>query len=366
MTMPQNLPSIPTALRPRTFFVVCLGLTASILLPLLPALITGAILAFLTEPFAGFLQRNFSAKQGSLKATSLSVLAMTLIIACILLPFAFVLVGTLERVTASIKILSTGSVGALIQNWASQLAAIPEKLSIPIDSEQITHLLTQAAQNSLAMVGKFTGDLLSQIPGAALFATLTVISWGYFLWQGKALRVQTLRYLIPWAHERRLIRQTFASLLKTLVAANLLVSLIQALIILIFLVSTQVPHPLLWSALAFFASFVPVVGTLPITLGSALWCWTVEGSPTKAIALIICAFVAGSSDNVLRPLLSRGSGQLDPFWLFLAIVGGLSQFGMAGLLLGPLALTLCIASAVALREALKSERNRENINAKSS
>jgi predicted PurR-regulated permease PerM len=361
-----TLPSAPPVVRPRLFFIAFVLLTVSILQPLLPALITGAIFAFLTEPFAGFLHKKFLAKRGSLKATILSVIAMFLIIAGILLPFTFVVVGTLERVAASIRILSTGTVSTIVKNWASQLAAIPENLSIPINSEQISNLLTQAAQNSLTMVGKFTGDLLSQMPGAVWFAVLTVISWGYFLWQGRILRVEILRYLIPWAPERLLIRQTFASLLKTLVAANLLVSLIQALIILVFLASTGVPHALLWSALAFFASFIPVVGTLPITLGAALWCWTADGSPAKAIALVVCAFVAGSSDNVLRPLLSRGSGQLDPFWLFLAIMGGLSQFGIAGLLLGPLALTLCIASAVALREALKSERNRENINAQSS
>lgn len=365
MQTPNSVPPI-TALRPRVFFIFFFLLTASVLLPLLPGLLTGALLAFLTEPFAGFLHRKFTAKRGTLRATGLSVIAMVLIIAGILLPFTFVVVGTLERITASIKVLSTGTVSALVKTWATQLAAIPENLSIPIDREQISNLLTQAAQNSLAMVGKLTGDMLSQMPGAVWFAILTLISWGYFLWQGRILRVQILRYLIPWAGERMLIRQTFASLLKTLVAANLLVSLIQALIILIFLVSTQVPHALLWSALAFFASFIPVVGTVPITLGSALWCWTAEDSPARATALIVCAFIAGSSDNVLRPLLSRGSGQLDPFWLFLAIMGGLSQFGAAGLLVGPLALTLCIASAVALRGALKSERNRENINAQSS
>lgn len=356
----------PTVLRSRIFFVFFLLLTTAILLPLLPALITGSILAFLTEPFAGFLHRKFHARRGTLKATSLSLVAMGLIIAGILLPFTFVVFGTLERVAASIRILSTGTVASIVKNWASQLAAIPERLSIPIDREQISDLLTHAAQNSLAVAGKVTGDMLSQMPGAVWFAVLTVISWGYCLWQGRIIRVELLRYLIPWARERQLIRHTFASLLKTLVAANLLVSLIQALIILVFLAATSVPHALLWSSLAFFASFVPVIGTLPITLGSALWCWTAEDSVARAITLVICAFVAGGSDNVLRPLLARGSGQLDPFWLFLAIMGGLTQFGMAGFLVGPLSLTLCMASAIALREAIKSERNRKTINAQSS
>jgi predicted PurR-regulated permease PerM len=138
------------------------------------------------------------------------------------------------------------------------------------------------------------------------------------------------------------------------VAANLLVSLIQAVIVGVFLAAAGVPHALLWTSLSFFASFVPVVGTLPVTLGSALWCWTVDDSLAKTIAMLVCALIAGTADNVLRPLLARGSGEIDSFWLFLAIMGGLGQFGVAGFILGPLALALCLASAGALRLALKN------------
>lgn len=357
---------LSAVLRSRVFFGIFLLLTLAILSPLLPALLSGAILAFLTEPLANYLHKKFKARRHSLKANSLSLLSILIILAGGLLPFSFVVIGTLERITASIRVLSTGTVTDIVKRWATELSAIPEIIPIPIDREQITNLLTHAAQNSLSWVGRVTGDLLSQMPGAVWFAVLSVITWGYCLWRGRALRVEMLRYVIPWPRERLLIRKTFASLLKSLVAANLLVSLIQALIILVFLVATGVPHALLWSSLALFASFVPVVGTLPITLGSALWCWTAGESPAKAITLLVAAIVAGSADNILRPLLARGSGQLDPFWLFLAIMGGLTQFGVAGFLIGPLALTLCMASAAALREAIKTARIRKNSNAQSS
>lgn len=339
--------------RPRIFFLCCGFATVWTLLPLLPAFLTGAVLAFLTEPVTRIVHRHFKAARSSAKATLLSLSTMLLIVGLFLLPFTMVVVGTLERVSASVRALAgEGFVQQFIQNWVPKLQLLPERFALPMRPEQLSSILTEAAQKALVWVGNTTGDLVAQAPSAVFFATLALFSWGYFLWKGPWLRIVVLRYLMPWPTERALLRHTFASLLKSLVAANILVSLIQAAIIGIFLGSTGVPHALLWTSFSFFASFIPVVGTLPVTLGSALWCWTVDASPFKAIALIVCAFIAGTVDNFLRPFLARGTGALDSFWLFLAIFGGLAQFGAAGFILGPLALALCLASAAMLRESV--------------
>jgi predicted PurR-regulated permease PerM len=46
--------------------------------------------------------------------------------------------------------------------------------------------------------------------------------------------------------------------------------------------------------------------------------------------------VVGSIDNFLRPFLMRCSAGMSPFWIFMAILGGVQLFGLAGLLYGPL------------------------------
>ena len=39
----------------------------------------------------------------------------------------------------------------------------------------------------------------------------------------------------------------------------------------------------------------------------------------------------------------RGGGGLSPFYVFLAVMGGLQYFGLPGLLYGPLILTFAVA-----------------------
>ena len=48
----------------------------------------------------------------------------------------------------------------------------------------------------------------------------------------------------------------------------------------------------------------------------------------------------GTLDNVLRPFLVGGGEEMSFFWLVFAVVGGLEVFGIKGLLLGPLILSL--------------------------
>ena len=49
----------------------------------------------------------------------------------------------------------------------------------------------------------------------------------------------------------------------------------------------------------------------------------------------ICGAVAGVADNIVRPLLLRNRTQLNELLLFIGVLGGLSVFGLLGLVVGP-------------------------------
>jgi predicted PurR-regulated permease PerM len=51
--------------------------------------------------------------------------------------------------------------------------------------------------------------------------------------------------------------------------------------------------------------------------------------------MIICGAVAGIADNIVRPLLLRNRTQLNELLLFIGVLGGLSVFGLLGLVVGP-------------------------------
>ncbi|HEV8266677.1 MAG TPA: AI-2E family transporter, partial [Thermoanaerobaculia bacterium] len=60
------------------------------------------------------------------------------------------------------------------------------------------------------------------------------------------------------------------------------------------------------------------------------------------------------ADNVLKPLLIRGAGELDTLVVFLGVFGGLSAFGLLGLFIGPITLAVAIMLLQVLRTSARA------------
>ena len=68
------------------------------------------------------------------------------------------------------------------------------------------------------------------------------------------------------------------------------------------------------------------------------------GNTFAGVGLLLWGITAvGLVDNFLGPRLVGRGMQLHPLAVFIAVLGGLSFFGPLGFLLGPLALSICLA-----------------------
>lgn len=130
-----------------------------------------------------------------------------------------------------------------------------------------------------------------------------------------------------------------------------LTSLAQAVITTGAFLALGVPRPFALGIFAFFASFVPILGSslvwAPVALGLAA-----TGHVGKGIAMAVVGTLAAGVDYVLRPLAARwASLEMHGAVLLFSMLGGAAMFGPSGLLLGPLVTRLAIEAASALREA---------------
>jgi predicted PurR-regulated permease PerM len=68
------------------------------------------------------------------------------------------------------------------------------------------------------------------------------------------------------------------------------------------------------------------------------------GTWTKSVGLLLfCVLIIGSVDNLLKPMLMRGTRSTPTVLVLLAILGGISYFGMIGFILGPFVLSLLLS-----------------------
>ena len=101
-----------------------------------------------------------------------------------------------------------------------------------------------------------------------------------------------------------------------------------------------IPNVLFWGTLTALFSLVPLVGTALVWLPWALYLFA-TGSTTRAIVLVVLSIVfVGGIDNVLRPALIEGKTRMHTLLVFFSIMGGISYFGIVGMVVGPIIMAL--------------------------
>jgi predicted PurR-regulated permease PerM len=92
------------------------------------------------------------------------------------------------------------------------------------------------------------------------------------------------------------------------------------------------------------AATVPLLGS-PLGWVPAVVYLFLQGREGPAIGLLLyCLVIVSGSDNVVKPLLLRGSANIHPLLGFLSILGGVLAFGLPGFLIGPVVLSLVLSA----------------------
>ena len=324
--------------------------------PLLMPVFLGALVAILLFPFVDFLEkRRFPA--------SISVVLVTLgVTFLVLVPSAFMVfygaraaadqLGGLGQLTGRIA-----GVDDLIQKFVNTkffARAIQPAVNIMLEeSADITPYLKEGAQILGVKVGSSLGLFVTQIPRFLIGLAIMVISLFFFLLDGKKLISVLRKYSFFSPKETDSLIEAFGSMCRSVIFATLISGLFQALTFSITCLFFGVGNFVLILLSVFFSSFIPLVGTTPVTMGVAVVQF-LEGRTAVGIALVLVGLVVSSLDNLIRPLILRGAGNLHPLLAFVATFGGLETFGIPGLFLGPIVAGMFV---VVLRILFKFEES---------
>ena len=111
-----------------------------------------------------------------------------------------------------------------------------------------------------------------------------------------------------------------------------------------------VPSPVVWGLVTGLCSLIPIVGTT-VVWGPAAVIFFITGHPWKGVILLAWgAAVVGQIDNVVRPYVISGRAKMHPLLVFLALLGGVKAFGVLGLFIGPVVVSLTLVVFEMLRE----------------
>lgn len=327
--MNRNDRWLGTALRV-TPFLVFLWMVRSLLV----AVALGALFALLLFP----LKRRL-AKRGPRSARA-APLVLT-IGALVLVVIPFVLVAA--RVVVAAQAFLSGGVQDVVGRVQTFLdkhfAGIIEKLGVPIESVRSGAL--DVAQQVTTSIATFASGVAVSLPAQVVDIFLFVLALYFFLRDGPGLLRWMMR-LAPFPAED--VEELFESVRRTVhgaIMGQLATSLVQGGLSLIALHVFEVPGALILGVLATLLSVLPLVGTMPVTVGAAIYLLA-AGRPGAALGMGVAAVVIGLSDNVVRPWVQSADTRMHPLMTLLAIFGGLELMGAAGVFLGPVIAAMAV------------------------
>jgi len=113
---------------------------------------------------------------------------------------------------------------------------------------------------------------------------------------------------------------------------------------------TGLRAPLLWGVVAMVFSFVPLVGPILVWLPGAV-VLALHAAWGKSILLFLWgAVLVSGADYLIRPKFAGGSKDANTLLVLLAFFGGVKAFGVIGIFVGPVILSVIVALLRMVRE----------------
>lgn len=314
------------------FFLV---LSLLVLRPFAYALILAAVFAVIFQPlYKKILVRVYRQKW---LAAGLTII---ILIIFILLPLTFLIFQIFQE-AQGLYISLVNGLGD--RNWLDFWPDLDQKLrtSSPLLSN-FSLDLDQYLENILKFIVQNLGTVFSNLAKILVSLFIFLITFFFLLKDGENLK-QKIIHLSPLSKDDdEIIIKKIKLAINSIIKGSLFIAVLQGISSSIGFIIFGVPNPIIWGTTATVGALIPGVGTTIILTPAIIYLY-LTGQTINALGLLIWGVLAvGLIDNFLGPrFISKGVG-LHPLLVLLSVLGGLSLFGPAGFVLGPLIVTLSI------------------------
>ncbi|MEO6951525.1 MAG: AI-2E family transporter [Polyangia bacterium] len=329
------------------FAILALAIMAWVAKPVGVGIFIGALTAFMIQPLYALLGRRFKRPW---VAQVLSLAIATLVVLGIVAGVVAVFVS--RGTVMGSDLLSALEPGGKLRDY---LGVLNEKLSpLGIHTDKIADKLREAASSIAAYAASVATTIAGQTFHAILTFFFVLLTANHVLASGKELDA-FMEDISPLSrqHTRSLIAE-MRKVGKATLLGSVVTGLAQGLLAYGVFAVTRLPEALFFGVATAVASLLPGVGTMLVWVPAGAYL-IASGHVGMGILELVAStlLVIGFCDYVLRPRLIGGES-MPTLLTFAALFGGLEAFGLVGLLMGPLLMSVAVAVLRLYRDDLKS------------
>lgn len=300
------------------------------------------------------LNRRLERQWGRTLATSVTTagVALILVVPVLLLATLFVREGI--QATRDVQAaLAAGGYGWFNRAWEWLTSHVAQQDS----SIDLSGLVRQGASRLGEYMASQLGAVLRNIVAFLFELFVMIFALFFFLRDAKAI-MDRVRLFLPFEEtmRERMLAEAhdliFASVTTSLVIAAVQGAICGGAFAIVGLASA-----LFWGVLMAFLSLLPVVGAWPVWIPAAIWLLSTGHAGRAIVLIVICGGIGSTIDNILRPILLGGRSSLNGLLVFISVLGGITVFGVLGLILGP----VVVATAVGILDVYSGKDSKHRV-----
>lgn len=288
--------------------------------PFVNEILLGIILGYIFHPFYKKINLKLNNKYAS------SAITIILILIIIITPIILLTNAIIKESVLIYKSDALEKISDFTLKTFGQDAAVNQYLEKPI--EIFVGYIHNIATN-------FIISLPSKV--LAFFIMLFIIF--YTLTHGE-IYLKQIKKLIP-LKEKEVIIDSIGRMTQNLIYGLFLIAIIELIITVIGFKIVGVSTPILWGIIIGILAFIPILGPAIIWVPFAIIEF-VNANPGKAVGILVIGIILSIIDNFLRPHIMGAKANIHPIIALIGVLGGLKLFGMGGIIIGPLLLSLLI------------------------
>ncbi|MDP3733679.1 MAG: AI-2E family transporter [Nanoarchaeota archaeon] len=321
------------------FFII---LTFFVIKPIFLSIFVGALFAYIFNPVYSFILQKTSKTNNQKIAVAFLVCGLVLLI--LVVP-AFFLVKSLVKESYALFILGKQKLAVgLFSDCTNYFCETIKDLG---QNPNVYFQIQEVLKTATNWVIQRGSTFLISVPRMILNTFIAFFTMFYFLKDGDIFVKRLGDFLSMGEGKYSFIIGRLKEITHGIVYGYLLVALIQGILGALGFLVFGIQSPLFWGLLMALFALIPSLGTGIIWLPASVILF-LEGvfqdsnsMMIKGIALFVySAIIVGGIDNILKPKLVGDKAKIHPAIVMIGILGGIFFFGVWGVILGPLILSL--------------------------
>ena len=224
--------------------------------------------------------------------------------------------------------------------FSEQIFSIVESSHLPITRETLFNYVDRLVIALQQVAVGFGTQLFSNILAITIHGATVLVMVFYMLVDGVRVRKFFFALSPLPDDEDAMILETFRKVSRGVIVGNGLGSLIQGVLGGIAMGVVGFSAPIFWGAVMTLFAFLPLVGVSVVAVPASV-VLLVQGQTAEAFSFLgFCILQGLFVENVVKTKLMGSAMRMHDLLVFMSILGGMSAFGVLGIVYGPLIMML--------------------------